>query len=535
MLNAKGVVYVVGVVDGRDAFQRVPIHGAPKPLTYPSIVASRSNVGDSNTAIRQFSTGRQHVLAITDSGCIWSWANADQPGLHVDLSHHDVLELANISKRGAVRKVVAGWNKSAALVNGIGIVVWTPLRVTHGQDDTSPVLRSAIVPNTSERRSSSHSARVSSDGSIGEVCNFVVLERSIIFNTHLGQVFQSCITDASADQLELSIPTELILQQEASITVDETFVTDVQGSFRSFALFTKSGAVLTSNESKLSTEQPFDRFPALQDRGVISLAFGDYHFHALHSNGHITSYGDEPSGLGAFGLGFGRESGLRGIYYTRRPGMGGNHGSLVRHAYREGRRIWFEPEKRAWIRFLARGGADPDEASERMALALRNPSESCQGEVSDWIEQEGRDWETKYQVQDGQDDSACAYFALSVAAAGWHSGALILVDEDRAQKVKNAVEIKSTTRGLKISTRASNKTWWDLSWIVDWLRWWVEGSDPNSSQPVDEAIRAGAMSSDGSHYIWSKDHFPRLRLSDGTEMPGAVPFNEWRYGQPQSV
>jgi SCF-associated factor 1 len=34
-------------------------------------------------------------------------------------------------------------------------------------------------------------------------------------------------------------------------------------------------------------------------------------------------------------------------------------------------------------------------------------------------------------------------------------------------------------------------------------------------------------------YTWAKDHFPRLRLSDGTEMPGTVDFDEWRYPRPE--
>ncbi len=31
---------------------------------------------------------------------------------------------------------------------------------------------------------------------------------------------------------------------------------------------------------------------------------------------------------------------------------------------------------------------------------------------------------------------------------------------------------------------------------------------------------------------WASDNFPRLLLSDGTEMPGTVAFDEWRYPRP---
>lgn len=43
----------------------------------------------------------------------------------------------------------------------------------------------------------------------------------------------------------------------------------------------------------------------------------------------------------------------------------------------------------------------------------------------------------------------------------------------------------------------------------------------------------GASPREGYHYIWADDHFPRLRLSDGTEMPGNIKFHEWRYGRPE--
>ena len=33
-------------------------------------------------------------------------------------------------------------------------------------------------------------------------------------------------------------------------------------------------------------------------------------------------------------------------------------------------------------------------------------------------------------------------------------------------------------------------------------------------------------------YVWAEDHFPRMVLSDGTEMPGSVGFDGWRFGRP---
>jgi SCF-associated factor 1 len=57
-----------------------------------------------------------------------------------------------------------------------------------------------------------------------------------------------------------------------------------------------------------------------------------------------------------------------------------------------------------------------------------------------------------------------------VSAAGWHSGAVLLVNEELANKETN--------------------------------------------------------------YDWRNKSFPRLKLSNGEEMPGSVPIDEWREGRP---
>ena len=43
----------------------------------------------------------------------------------------------------------------------------------------------------------------------------------------------------------------------------------------------------------------------------------------------------------------------------------------------------------------------------------------------------------------------------------------------------------------------------------------------------------GAATTQGLPYVWARDSFPRLRLSDGREMPGTIDFHEWRYGRPE--
>jgi SCF-associated factor 1 len=251
--------------------------------------------------------------------------------------------------------------------------------------------------------------------------------------------------------------------------------------------------------------------------------------------------------------------------------MGGD-GRLVPHAYTEGRRIWFEEEKRQWIKFLTSGGADPEEAAGRVRMAIGSPDLAGQGEVSEWVEQQGRDWEEKYGLQDQDEDGLGAYFALSVTAAGWHSGALVLVNEELAQKISAACEVpdpaaeakaapiandeaNNTTTNNNVSPQPSPSL---LSTALDYGRWFL-GVGPysapspssntrqqqqqqqfNSTRPegvetrrTPEPTEYGASPREGRLYAWAGDHFPRLRLLDGREMPGTVGFDEWRYGRPE--
>ncbi|KAI7173317.1 hypothetical protein KC324_g10534, partial [Hortaea werneckii] len=525
-----------------------------------------------------------------------------------------------------------------------GIVVWDVLKREPGEteiEDAALVLESAVVPGTGFVRPGSRQRKAADaapggerngqpSGSsseaelgerVGEVQNFIVLEHLILFNTDLGKVFASQIhwendSQTLSEPIELSLPTATV-EEETSNPADQTFTTDIQGSFRSFAVFTRSGAVLTStqdilmanifNPSPPNASDPTDpelpthlwtAIPALQNNNVISLAFGDYHYHALHSTGAITSYGREPQACGALGLGGGQkgdpEGRLRGIRYQ---GVGGD-GRLVPHAYMRGggRQVWFDDEswregekgkggnRREWIRFLTSGGVDPEEAAERMRLALGSPGIVAQGEVSEWVEREGRRWEERFvgkgssKGQGGEeeddDDGLGAYFALSVAAAGWHSAAVVLVNEDLVERVRKGCGVRKddsataeapegeeeTTPSSSSSSSLLNRA---TATAEDYTGWFLglhpysapspappqhppqNSSTPNHTieqiHPPPSPHPSASTSSRpgyvmlGLEYAWAGDHFPRLRLSDGTEMPGTVEFDSWREedgGQP---
>ncbi|KAF1819723.1 RCC1/BLIP-II [Dissoconium aciculare CBS 342.82] len=473
-LNNKGVLYSVGQMDG----SRYP----QNPCLEPTALGFPANVKPHHKMIKQMSAGRSHVLGLSDSGRIYSWHDIREPGLYVRFVAHTLVEDGSRSE-GTVRKVVAGWSLSAALLEGIGIVVWTPDAVRDGaRAEAVLIMESEVIEYSNYNRrltQPSDQSRLLAE-TVGEVLDFVLLDHFVLFSTDLGKLYAARVdwgnTErriSSSVEIQIPIPTSSL-----SNDANSSFVTSVQGSFRNFAVFTRSGQVLTSDQDRImhlvdgvfpGATRVFDRIPALQDSGVISVAFGDYHFQALHSSGKITSYGKEPQMCGALGLGGNGnpESRLRGMRNDRNNPQ---DGVLVKHAYTTGRQVWFEPEKRDWIRWITAGGADPGESAERVRMALGSADTTCQGEVSEWIEQQGRDWD-RFAAPSKDDDGLCAYFALSIAAAGWHSAALILKNDDLASR--------------------------------------------------------------GVPYVWKDHNFPRLRLQSGEEMPGEVTFDEWLHGRPE--
>jgi SCF-associated factor 1 len=416
------------------------------------------------------------VLALSDNGRIWSWYHVKKPALQVKFINLEIRELSlpnssqDTSTYGQVKQVVAGWSRSSAFVHGIGIVVWDPVERDHGDEgtDTMLVMEHTEIPKTGYQRvKSTHESdeqRALGD-EVGVVLNFIMLEHFVVFATDNGKVF--CGKFGEKNKIDEVIELQQVCNEKGAPL-------DVQGSFRSFAVF-RNDEVITADQNYLeacwssrhdhseqTNIQGLRKIPALQRSDVISVAFGDYHYLALHSNGKITSYGTENAACGALGLG--DEASLtgqaRGIVYDRFS----HNGQLLPRAYIHGRQVWFDERKKHWLEHVVQGKTNPEESRDRRVLF--NDDLNVQGEVSEWLEQEGRAWD-----QDGGEDGLGAYFALRVSAAGWHSGALVLVNEELVSK-----------------------------------------------EPAYE----------------SEDRpFPRLKLADGTEMPGEKDFDEWREGRPE--
>ena len=190
--------------------------------------------------------------------------------------------------------------------------------------------------------------------------------------------------------------------------------------------------------------------PALQNTGVIGLAYGDHHYQALHADGTITSYGTDSQCCGQLGLGNTNTGAqFRGLF--RAAGMG-RDAYLIPSAQRHGRQIWFEPEKKDWLASMQGPFAGPllRMGTNRVAM------------FSEWVEQEGRHWKDgpqssrlteqpdKRSTGSAGYEDLNAYFAITIAAAGWHSGALVLVDDEKAHEIRS--------KYIKVNTDENEKT-----------------------------------------------------------------------------
>ena len=263
LLTAKGRLYTVGVMDGLHMIMRdLPIHqrphATPTPLDFPPGYPRLTERVEPSVAVRQFSAGRQHVLALSDDGTLWSWRDIEHAAVKVKFLKHDLLMHEHGVRRQLVKRVLAGWNHSAALVEGTGIVVWDPMGRDSDmteEEDTVLVLDSVVVPSTACVGQTGRDLGNTGDNAyspaepLHQVTSFVVLEACVLFTTQEGKLFVALFDWDNLEQ-QISPPVELELAQTSDMAEafapDDSracFATDVQGSFRSFAVFLRSGAV----------------------------------------------------------------------------------------------------------------------------------------------------------------------------------------------------------------------------------------------------------------------------------------------------
>lgn len=506
ILSAQGRLYTTGSLDSTNGITIGESTERFKQLEF---------LTQSTSTIRQFSSGRRHVLALTDDGEILSWDRVNAKGLKA-------FSRNGRDFGGKPTRVAAGWDTSSAYVPETGIIYWKPIKNRSNNDELDGLhVSERIIPDTALKRT---------DKGAIEVTRHVVLDDYIVWITKDSRIFACSLQNETAEQ---ATPNEPPFEVPGYGAADRE-LKDVQGQFRNFGVFTSTGEVLAGNVDYLQqiaavlrndpsiresgdwsshpavlSSRPVD-VPTLQHTGVIALAYGDHHYHALHADGRISSLGRDSRSCGQMGLSDPNTGGrFRGLH--RDPNQLSRDACLLPVAERKGRQIWFEPEKKDWLNWL-----ESTLKEQQFKLADGRPAVRGWDNLersamfSEWVDQEGRNW--KYGTQEVANTSVPdwsgtekpktdyedlePYFAIGIAAAGWHSGALVLVDEDKAHEVRS-------------------------KWVVQ------HEQDDGPSVP-------GAFESKQDHeeYIWKQAGFPKVELPDGFVMPGEGEPRPWREGRP---
>ncbi|KIV87515.1 hypothetical protein PV11_03054 [Exophiala sideris] len=509
ILNSDGKLYATGSIDS--------LNGVPVGQTVDHFTRLEW-LTQSTSAIRQFSAGRRHILALTDDGEIVSWDRVNAKGLKV-------FSRTGINFGGKPTRIAAGWGNSSAYIPETGIVFWEPIRNNHTDVMLDEVhVKEKVVPGT---------ARHHAEKGHVEVIKHIVLSEFLVWITNDSKIYACSLQVENDEQTE---PTNPVFEVPGYGASDRA-LKDIQGQFQTFGVFTASGEVLAGDVdylrrcaeaiqnqpdlleagdwsvlTALLSSRPED-VPALQHTQVIALAYGDYHYHALHANGKITSYGTDSQCCGSLGFPSpetgGRFRGLRRV----RPGLGRIDAQLLPVANLRGRQVWFEPERKDWLHWLEdQLKQEHLNDGSRSAREIFDNDTNKQSAFSEWIEQEGKHWDegpadasttsaSSKSAQKGDSGDYAnlgAYFPITIAAAGWHSGALVLFDEDRAHEIRN-------------------------KWVVS------KEQDEEDQHPMPGAFQ---NLDSKEEYVWQREGFPKVSLPDGCEMPGEGAPRPWRDGLP---
>jgi len=270
-------------------------------------------------SISQLSSGRDHLIALSSKGQVYTCTDKSRGARRVKLSamvsdsDSGYLTPDEIGRAaediGWVKKVVGGWDCCAALISGIGIVVWRP---TESREDIpgpyTPSVRVIRGTNYLDKPPKGIPAEALAEGqkhkSIGQVVDFTLGEGYLAFLTVTGKVFAVSGFDQEFDQ---AAPVELV---HFSSPEGQSPVNRISGNFRRFAVLNKEGVVragdvdIVRNNAAGKPEgvKPTGQ-PDFAGYKIVDIAFGDHHGLALTDEGEILSWGAESQMCGCLGLG----------------------------------------------------------------------------------------------------------------------------------------------------------------------------------------------------------------------------------------
>ncbi|CEP64726.1 SCF ubiquitin ligase complex subunit SAF1 LALA0_S13e01640g [Lachancea lanzarotensis] len=217
------------------------------------------------------SSGRSHILALSDQGDLYSWDGPDvEQGIRI------VFNELPTKETNPVIKIGCGWNYNCVSIFDVGLVVWSS-RNALKENELSTAANYKVIPNTNV---------MSGDD---KIVDFACCANMCVF-----------FITAKGDELRLFANDAV---HKVILPVDGRIV-KIVGCYTVLAIFTDHSCytvnvledqVVTRTLVKLELEDPEDM--------IVSLSTGDYHTVALTSNGKIYTWGLESELCGCLGLG----------------------------------------------------------------------------------------------------------------------------------------------------------------------------------------------------------------------------------------
>ena len=287
-------------------------------------VVSSPHVIDFGEPIYRIAVGRRCCFALAESG-----------NLHVvdiDFTHSAKVKLTLSddvkeypSKEHPILHFAVGWHHAAAVIDGIGLVAWK-------SDVPQPQVRDITIKERSclaRRIIRTEELDDSASNADTQIIGLMVGDGYLVYLTEAGTVYRVALDDEILEARDC--PTSFLLKNFRTTPK----LSYLSGSFLHFGLFNTDGQVLIGSVTSTADEAPVI-MSDLQNRGIISLSWGDWHCLALCEDGSILSWGKELRANGCLGLGYhdyadAQEKGLlinvnREVVSTvprRIPGFGG--------------------------------------------------------------------------------------------------------------------------------------------------------------------------------------------------------------------
>ncbi|KIK61714.1 hypothetical protein GYMLUDRAFT_42746 [Collybiopsis luxurians FD-317 M1] len=319
-LDSDGCIHVWGTLDGQDfALSRDGFSEPGKTALTPLKLKLP-------TSIRSISCGRLHSSSLDSKNQIWTFLNWGRPFKLVS-------DLFNAPDFTPVQ-VECGWTFSVALTKSGAVVVWWPfsdpmrtvIETKMGEMDTQEGTRAhstsdgiiecapwdlrmdpIILPSLPSlpALSADNDSTTENEVRIIKIAGF---DNAIVGLTNQGHVLLfNDLGEASRGSWkylpnfsEVDKVNDLPEFSGNEVEVPKDFkITHVSAHFRTFFAYSESIVLMGSDETTVDSQPKI--IPELQNKSVISVVLGDYHFAAVTATGLLFTWGQYSDG--ALGLG----------------------------------------------------------------------------------------------------------------------------------------------------------------------------------------------------------------------------------------